>query len=79
MAIVVEISRVAFLPVGDSKIELGEPTNNSSGIARYLHKPGPGLHYICIEVEDIQTILTNLLGKGLRLIIQEPQLGNGGR
>ena len=72
-------SRVAFLPVGDSEIELVESTNDSSGIARYLAKRGPGLHHICIEVDDIEAILTSLLEKGIRLITPEPQSGEGGR
>jgi methylmalonyl-CoA/ethylmalonyl-CoA epimerase len=72
-------SRVAFLPVGDSEIELVESINDSSGIARYLAKRGPGLHHICIEVEGIEAILTGLLEKGIRLINPEPRSGEGGR
>jgi len=53
-------SRVAFLPLGDLEIELVEPTSDSSGIARYLAKHGPGLHHICIEVEDIEGVLATL-------------------
>ena len=45
--------RIAFLPVGDSNIELLEPTDDNSGVARYLQKKGPGLHHICLEVDDI--------------------------
>lgn len=71
-------ARVAFLQLGDSEIELVEPINDSSGIARYLAKHGPGMHHICIEVEDIDAILVNLRGKGFRLINPEPQYGDGG-
>ena len=71
-------SQVAFLSVGDSEIELVEPTNDSSGIARYLVKHGPGLHHICIEIEDIKTTLANLLEQGFRLINTEPQTGKDG-
>jgi methylmalonyl-CoA/ethylmalonyl-CoA epimerase len=72
-------SKVAFLPVGDSEIELVESTDDSSGIARYLAKRGPGLHHICIEVEGIDSILIDLLEKGIRLINTEPLSGEGGR
>jgi methylmalonyl-CoA/ethylmalonyl-CoA epimerase len=72
-------SRVAFLQLGESEIELVEPTNDSSGIARYMAKRGPGMHHICVEVEGIEDILSNLQGQGFRLINPEPQNGEGGR
>ncbi|HUV29433.1 MAG TPA: methylmalonyl-CoA epimerase [Anaerolineales bacterium] len=72
-------SRVAFLPLGDSKIELVEPITASSGIARYLEKRGPGMHHICIEVEDILGLLVILNEKGFRLINATPQVGTDGR
>lgn len=72
-------SRVAFLPLGDSEIELVEPTTDSSGIARYLAKHGPGLHHICVEIEDIEAILANLQVKGFRLINKEPRTGTDGK
>ena len=71
-------SRVAFLQLGDSEIELVEPINDSSGIARFLAKRGPGMHHICIEVEDIDAILADLRGKGFRLINPEAQYGDSG-
>ena len=46
-------SAVAFLPVGEGELELVKPTDEGSGIARYLAKRGPGIHHICFEVEDI--------------------------
>ena len=45
--------RVAFLPVGESNIELLQPTDAESGVARYLEKRGPGMHHLCLEVDDI--------------------------
>lgn len=72
-------SRVAFLPLGDLEIELVEPTSDSSGIARYLAKHGPGLHHICIEVEDIDGVLATLQDKGFNLINEKPQSSDDGR
>jgi methylmalonyl-CoA/ethylmalonyl-CoA epimerase len=72
-------SVVAFLPVGDGEIELVKPTTEESGIARYLHKRGPGIHHICFEVDDIQATLDNLKQKGVRLINEEAMTGSGGK
>lgn len=74
-----EASRVAFLPIGDTEIEFVEPTNDTSGIARYLEKRGPGMHHICIEVDDVASIMGKLQDQGYRLINKEPQLGANGR
>ena len=68
-----ENARVAFFPTGDSEIELVEPTSSDSGLARYLEKRGPGLHHICLEVEDIQAMMDHLSAQGIELINQEPQ------
>lgn len=72
-------SRVAFLPIGDSEIELVEPVNKTSGIARYLAKRGPGMHHICIEVDDIGSLMGKLQVQGFRLINNVPQVGKDGR
>lgn len=72
-------SVVAFLPTGDSEVELVRPTNDESGIARYLHKTGPGLHHICFEVDDIEAALTQLKARSVRLINPEPVIGTGGK
>jgi methylmalonyl-CoA/ethylmalonyl-CoA epimerase len=72
-------SLVAFLPAGDSEIELVKPTSTDSGIARYLEKRGPGMHHICLEVEDIGVTLTNLKSRGIRLINETPQSGSRGK
>jgi len=74
-----ENARVAFLPVGDSKIELVQPTGSDSGLSRYLAKRGPGLHHICLQVEDIQETLDRLKEMGVRLINEQPGSGEGGR
>ena len=72
-------ARVAFLPSGECEIELVEPTSQSSGIARYLQKRGPGMHHICFEVDDIHDILSQLKGKGVRLINDSPQIDSEGK
>jgi len=74
-----ENARVAFLPVGDSNIELVQPTDSESGLSRYLAKRGPGLHHVCLQVEDIQETLDRLKEMGVRLINEQPGSGEGGR
>ncbi len=68
---------IAFLPVGESHIELLAPTNDSSGVARYLQKKGPGLHHICLEVNDISSALARLKDAGVQLIDEEPRISSG--
>ena len=70
---------VAFLPTGDSEVELVRPTTEESGIARFLEKRGPGIHHICFEVDDIEAVLSDLQSKGLRLINDYPVIGTGGK
>jgi methylmalonyl-CoA epimerase len=70
---------VAFLPAGDSEIELVEPVSERSGVSRYLEKRGPGMHHICLEVDDIQAALARLKEWGVELINEEPKYGSGGK
>ena len=72
-------SLVAFLPAGESEVELVEPTTDTSGVARYLAKRGPGMHHICFEVENIEDILVRLRENGVQLINEEPTVEAGGR
>ena len=65
-------SQVAFLPAGESEVELVKPTTDDSGIARHLTKRGPGMHHICVEVDDIQAMLAQLKAGGVRLINEMP-------
>lgn len=74
-----EKSQVAFLPLEGSEVELVVPTADDSGIARYLSKRGPGMHHICLEVDDIIGMLEQLREKGVRLINEEPRIGADGR
>ena len=71
--------QVAFLPTGESEVELVKPTTEASGLAKYLDKHGPGMHHICLEVDDIQDTLDQLKEKGVRLINEEPTVGAGGK
>jgi methylmalonyl-CoA epimerase len=70
--------RVAFFPVGESRIELVQPTDPESGVARFLEKRGEGIHHICLEVDDLRAALAALKAKGARLIDEEPRQGAEG-
>ena len=70
---------VAFLPIGGTEIELLEPTNDTSGVAKFLDKRGPGIHHICLEVDDIEAALTRMKAQGVQLINEEPVTGSGGK
>lgn len=61
-------SQVAFLPLGDSEIELVRPTTDDSGVAKFLADKGAGMHHLCFEVDDIDGMLVSLKEKGIRLI-----------
>jgi methylmalonyl-CoA/ethylmalonyl-CoA epimerase len=70
---------VAFLPVGGSNVELLKPTTTDSGVARFLEKRGPGIHHLCLEVDDIDATMERLREHDIQLINEEPQTGHGGR
>lgn len=74
-----EKSQVAFLPAGESEIELVKPISDDSGVARYLAKRGPGMHHICVEVEDLAAMLAQLRAKGVRLINETPMTAADGK
>jgi methylmalonyl-CoA/ethylmalonyl-CoA epimerase len=69
--------RTAFLPVGESHLELLEPTDPSSVIARFLEKRS-GLHHVCILVEDIDAALAELKARGVPVLDETPRVGAGG-
>lgn len=71
--------RTAFLPVGESRIELLEPTSEDSPVAKFLGKRGPGVHHICFSVEDIDRTLDELSEKGFRLLHRTAVPGADGR
>ena len=74
-----EQSQVAFLPLEGSEVELVRPTTGDSGIAKYLAKRGPGMHHICLEVDDIAGMLVQLKARGMRLINEEARVAADGR
>lgn len=74
-----EKSRVAFLPLDGAEIELVEPTTDDSGLAKYLAKRGPGMHHVCLEVDDIEGMMAQLRQKGIRLINEEPRTAADGK
>jgi methylmalonyl-CoA epimerase len=70
--------RIGFLGVGESKIELVEPTDPSTGVARFLESRGEGFHHVCLEVADIAAELDRLAGEGVELIDTAPRRGAEG-
>ncbi|HEX8032488.1 MAG TPA: methylmalonyl-CoA epimerase [Ktedonobacterales bacterium] len=77
-----ESVKIAFLPLGGpggSEIELLEPTNAETGVARFLEKRGEGLHHICLEVEDVDRALSELQAAGAPLLDTTPRPTAEGR
>ncbi len=70
--------RIAFLPVGESKIELVEPTDDTTGVARFLAKSGEGVHHVCFEVSNLAETLLRLEIDGIELIDTAPRKGAEG-
>lgn len=67
-------SMVAFLPTGESEIELVKPTAEDTGVAKFLVERGGGIHHLCFEVDDIVGMLAMLKEKGVRLIDEDPKV-----
>ncbi|WP_458412573.1 methylmalonyl-CoA epimerase [Schinkia sp. CFF1] len=76
--VVSEGVKVAFLKVGESKIELLEPLNSESPIAKFIEKKGEGIHHIALGVDDINERIKDIKANGLRMINEEPKTGAGG-
>ena len=70
---------VAFLNLGDSCLELIQPTANDSGVAKYLAKRGPGMHHLCLEVPDLDGKLQALRDSGIELINEVARERDGRR
>lgn len=70
--------RVAMLGIGEAKIELLEPTDPESPIAKFLAKNGPGIHHIAYEVADIEQAIATLLAAGARMVDEKPRTGAHG-
>jgi methylmalonyl-CoA/ethylmalonyl-CoA epimerase len=69
---------VAFLRLGDTAVELIQPTSADSGVARFLAQRGEGLHHIAFEVDDLQSELRRLESEGIELVDREPRPGAHG-
>jgi methylmalonyl-CoA/ethylmalonyl-CoA epimerase len=69
---------IAFLPVGESEIELLKPTDPDSGIGKYLAKKGQGMHHVCIEVDDIDATMQRLTAHGVQMINESPRVREEG-
>ena len=70
--------RVAMLQIGESKIELLEPTSEDSPVARFIEKNGAGIHHIAYEVADIESAIAKLIAGGARMIDEKPRHGAHG-
>lgn len=69
---------LAFLPAGDSDIELISPINETSGVAKFLAKHGPGMHHLCIEVDDILATMQRLKEHKVMLLNDTPKVNEEG-
>lgn len=67
-------SMVAFIPCGDSEVELVKPTAEDTGVAKFIAERGGGMHHLCFQVDDIEEMLADLKDKGIRLINETPQV-----
>jgi methylmalonyl-CoA/ethylmalonyl-CoA epimerase len=65
-------AQVAFLPLGDSEVELVKPTADDTGAAKFLAERGGGMHHLCFETDDVAGMLASLKEKGVKLINEEP-------
>lgn len=70
--------RVAKLSGGDDVLELLEPSSSESPVARFLERRGPGIHHICLQVDDLDETLRRFKTRGMRLVDDEPRVGAGG-
>lgn len=70
--------RVAFFPVGESKIELLEPTDPAGPVGKFIEKKGEGVHHLSFRVSDLENKLKELKEKGVALIDEQPRYGAGG-
>ena len=68
--------KVGFITLKNgSRIELLEPTSNDSAVAKFLDKRGPGIHHICLRVQNIRDVMKKLKDKGLKVLSDEPKRG----
>lgn len=70
--------KVAFIPVGESRIELLEPTAPDGNIAKFIESKGEGIHHLAVKVDNVEKALAELAAKGYTLIDKAPRAGAGG-
>jgi len=70
--------KTAFLPIGDTEVELLEATDEDSPIAKFIEKRGEGIQHIAYRVDDIEKALEEVKKRGIRLIDEKPRKGAGG-
>ncbi len=70
--------KVVMIPLGESRLELLEPTSENSAVAKFLAKRGEGLHHVCLRVPDLPAAVAKLNRDGVRLISNEIKIGAGG-
>lgn len=70
--------RIAFLPLENGQLELLEPLDDTSGVAKFLASRGEGIHHVCLGVGDIQACIDQAAGSGIQMIDREPRLGAEG-
>ncbi len=70
--------RVAFLPIGDTEVELLESTSDDGPIAKFIEKNGEGMQHIAFKVDNIEEAIAYMLEKGMRMIDEQPRYGAGG-
>jgi methylmalonyl-CoA epimerase len=70
--------RLVMVPIGESRLELLEPTSDDSTIAKFLAKRGEGLHHVCLKVPDLAAAVAKLKQEGVRLVSNEIKTGAGG-
>jgi methylmalonyl-CoA/ethylmalonyl-CoA epimerase len=71
--------KLAFVKLGDTEIELLEPTSKDNTVTRFLERRGPGLHHICLEVDDLAAAMEELSARGAEFVDPEPRPGAVGR
>ena len=67
--------KVAFIPVGETRIELLEATAPDSPVAKFIEKKGEGVHHVALGVDNLEVVLEELKAKGVRLVDEKPRLG----
>ena len=70
--------RLVMVPVGESRLELLEPTSEDSTIAKFIAKRGEGLHHVCLKVPDLAGAVRRLKKDGVRLVSEDIKMGAGG-